>query len=346
MAALLPNKNLSFKEGTDQILIDGQTTSGIANRAKILKEYSGVRATAIQAEEFMKMNTKKEGIEFVKDYDLIYVFHNRIDKVGDDKMSEDKVFEAVEQEVEFLIDMVKKIGNMSGNKMYITADHGFIYQHNELDESDFSTGLIKGNKWKESRRYVVGKDLDGGTSTNHFHASELNLVGDAEVLIPKSINRIRIKGSGARFVHGGATLQEVVIPLVKVTKTRQDTIKRVDIDIIKSTDKISTNILAVSFLQTDLVGKKVLSRKIRSAIYADDGETLSDVFTYNFNIEEGIERQREVKHRFQLSSKASTKYRNQRVKLVLEEPVEGTSKWNVYKEYVYTLYVAQTNDFD
>ena len=346
MAALLPNKNLSFVEGTDQILIDGHSTAGMANRAKILKEYSGVRATAIQAEELMKMNSKKEGLEFVKGYDLIYVFHNRIDKVGDDKMSEDKVFEAAEQEVAFLIDMVKKIGNMSGNKMYITADHGFIYQHNELDESDFSTGSIKGDKWKESRRYVVGKDLDGGISTNHFQASKLNLIGDAEVLIPKSINRIRIKGSGARFVHGGATLQEIVIPLIKVAKTRQNTIKRVDIDIIKSTDKISTNILAVSFLQTNLVGEKILPRKIRSAIYADDGEALSDVFTYNFNVEEGIERQREVKHRFQLSSKASTKYKNQRVKLVLEEPVEGANKWNVYKEYMYTLYVAQTNDFD
>jgi hypothetical protein len=53
-----------------------------------------------------------------------------------------------------------------------------------------------------------------------------------------------------------------------------------------------------------------------------------------------------VKHRFQLSSKASGKYKNQRVKLVLEEPLEGTSKWKPYKDYFYTLNISFTNDFD
>jgi hypothetical protein len=104
--------------------------------------------------------------------------------------------------------------------------------------------------------------------------------------------------------------------------------------------------LAVSFLQTDLVSEKVLPRQLKSVIKADDGELLSDQFAYNFNITEGTERMREVKHRFQLSSKASGKYKNQRVKLLLEEPVEGTSKWKLYKEYYFTLNISFTNDFD
>lgn len=141
-------------------------------------------------------------------------------------------------------------------------------------------------------------------------------------------------------------LQEIIVPLLKVTKTRQDTTSQVDVDIIKSTDKITTNILAVSFLQTELVTDKILPRQIRSAIYADNGELLSDQFTYKFDITEGAERMREVKHRFQLSSKASGQYKNQRVKLILEEPVEGSSKWRQYKEYLFTLNISFTNDFD
>jgi hypothetical protein len=307
---------------------------------------TGVRATAINAEDFMKMNSAIDGRDFVKNYDLIYIYHNRIDKIGDDKTTEEKVFEAVEQELDFLMDVIKKIANMNGINMFITADHGFLYQNNELAESDFLIGEVSGNIWKESRRYVIGKNLKGDASTKHFTSAQLNLSGDAEVLIPKSINRIRIKGAGSRYVHGGASLQEIVIPLLKVTKTRQDTTKQVEVDIIKSTDKITTNILAVSFLQTELVSEKVLSRQIRSAIYADDGEMLSDQFTYHFDIAEGIERMREVKHRFNLSSKASGKYKNQRVKLVLEEPVEGTNKWKQYNEYYYTLNISFTNDFD
>ena len=70
---------------------------------------------------------------------------------------------------------------------------------------------------------------------------------------------------------------------------------------------------------------------------------LVDIFD---DVEEGTERMREVKHRFHLSSKASGKYKNQRVKLLLEEPVEGSSKWKTYKEYTYTLNISFTNDFD
>lgn len=346
MAALLPNKTLSIQTESEYVLIDGNSTQGIAPRSKILEQSSGVRATAIGAEEFMKMNSATDGREFVKQYDLIYIYHNRIDKIGDDKTSEEKVFEAAEDEISFLMDVLKKIAAMNGNNMFITADHGFLYQNNELDDSDFSIGEFSGDIWKESRRYVIGKNLKGDASTKHFTAEQLNLSGNAEVLIPKSINRIRIKGAGSRYVHGGATLQEIVIPLLKVTKKRQDTTKQVDVDIIKSTDKITTNILAVSFLQTQLVSDKVLPRQIRSALYANDGEMLSDQFTYLFDKAEGIERMREVKHRFQLSSKASGKYKNQRIKLVLEEPVEGTSKWKQYKEYTYTLNISFTNDFD
>jgi len=346
MAALLPNTNISFQPESEYVLIDGYSTQGVLARGKILEQFSGVRATAIGAEDFVKMNSATDGREFVKQYDLIYIYHNRIDKVGDDKTSEEKVFEAVEQEIEFLMDVLKKIANMNGNNMFITADHGFLYQNNEVEESDFSLGEKSGEIWKESRRYVIGKNLKGDASTKHFTAEQLNLSGDAEVLIPKSINRIRIKGAGSRYVHGGATLQEIVIPLLKVTKKRQDTTRQVDVDIIKSTDKITTNILAVSFLQTDLVSDKVLPRQIRSALYAADGEMLSDQFTYFFDVMEGTERMREVKHRFHLSSKASGKYKNQRIKLLLEEPVEGTSKWKQYKEYTYTLNISFTNDFD
>lgn len=346
MAALLPNKNMSVQKDTDNILIDGLHTQGVQGRTKILEQFSGVRSTAINAEDFVKMNTSTDGREFVKQYDLIYIYHNQIDKVGDDKISEHKVFDAVERELEFLMDIIKKIAAMNGTNMIITSDHGFIYQNNELSDSDFSIGSVTGEVWKESRRYVIGKNLKGDSSTKHFKSEQLNLIGDAEVLIPKSINRIRIKGAGSRFVHGGASLQEIIIPLLKVTKTRQDTTKQVEVDIIKSTDKITTNILAVSFLQTELVSDKILSRQIRSAIYSENGEMLSDQFTYRFDVTEGTERMREVKHRFQLSSKASGKFKNQTVKLILEEPLEGSSKWKYYKEYNYTLNISFTNDFD
>lgn len=346
MASLLPHKDLSFKKDSDTIVVDGILSNGTAGRTKILETNSGVRATAIKATEFMKMNSATDGRDFVKNYDLIYIYHNRIDKTGDDKTSEEKVFEAAEDELNYLKDILKKIGNVNGNNILVTADHGFLYQNKTLPESDFMNPKFSGNIIKENRRFVIGTNLKEDPAVKKFSAKNLNISSEVDILIPKSINRLKVKGAGSKFVHGGASMQEIIIPVLKVSKKRKDTTSQVEIDIIKSTDRITTNILAISFIQSNLVTDTELSRTIRAGIYAEDGELLSDHFNYVFDIDEGSERQREVKHRFQLSAKASGKYKNQRVKLLLQEPVDGSSKWKLYKDYYYTLNISFTNDFD
>lgn len=346
MAALLPHRQLNIHPKDCNVMADGISTVGIQGRTKVLQKNSGVRAIAINAEEFMKMNAATEGRAFSKAYDLIYIYHNRIDKVGDDKTSEDKVFEAVEEEIVFIKELIRKIANVNGNNVFITADHGYIYQHDTLEESEFAVSNVKGEVWKENRRFILGRNLQASNALKHFNGAQIGLTEDVDVLITKGINRLRVKGAGSRFVHGGASLQEIVVPLVKVSKKREDTTSQIEVDIIKSTDKITTNILPVSFLQKELVSDKILPRQLRAYIQAKDGTVLSDIFNYTFDSSEGSERQREVKHRFQLSSLASGQYKNQRVFLLLEEPVKGTSKWKEYVSYSYSLNISFTNDFD
>ncbi|WP_020534914.1 BREX-1 system phosphatase PglZ type A [Lewinella cohaerens] len=348
MAALLPHRKLAIKPEDGQVLADGMSTLGLQGRNKVLEANAGVRTVAINAEDFMKMNASTEGRAFVKQYDLIYIYHNRIDKAGDDTTSEDKVFEAVEKEISFLQDLLRKIGNMNGNNIYITADHGYLYQHEQLEESEFTKVDLLGEDYKINRRFVLGKGNSGTVppALKLFTAEQLGLEPGVEVLITKGINRLRVRGAGSRYVHGGASLQEIVVPLVKVARKREDTTRQVEVDIIKSTDKITTNLLGVSFLQQELVSDKILPRQLRIYLRAEDGTKLSDIFNYTFDATEGSERQREVKHRFQLSSQASGKYKNQRISLVLEEPVAGSSRWKEYESYFYYLNISFTNDFD
>lgn len=346
MASLLPHEKLKIKAGTDQVLVDDMNSIGISARSKILTENTNARSTAILAEDFMKFKANTTGRDFVKQYDVIYIYHNHIDDTGDDTTSQDKVFEAVESELDFFKDLLKKISNMNGNNMIITSDHGFIYQHKVLEESDFTIADITGKVDKFNRRFVLGNEISGGKALKSFSHKELGLTSQGDVLIPKSVNRLKVKGAGSKFIHGGASLQEIVIPVIKVNKKRQDTTAQVEIDIIKSTDKITTNLLAVSFIQINEVSDAILERKIKASIVAEDGTLLSDQFTYTFDIKEENQRQREVKNRFQLTAQASGKYKNQRVKLLLEEPMDRANKWRVYKEYYYTLNISFTNDFD
>lgn len=346
MASLLPHKNLAVKEGTDQILVDGMNSMGIAARSKILTANTHARATAILAEDFMKFSSHTSGRDFVKQYDVIYIYHNTIDDTGDNTTSQDKVFDAVENELNFFMELLKKISNMNGTNMIITSDHGFLYQHQTLAESDFTVADIKGEVDKHNRRFVLGKGISGNKAVKTFTYNQLGLQNEGNALIPKSINRLRVKGAGSKFIHGGAALQEIIIPIVKVNKKRQDTTAQVEIDIIKSTDKITTNLLAVSFVQTTQVDDGMLERKIKAAIIAEDNTLLSDQFTYTFDSKEENQRQRAVNNRFHLTAQASGKYKNQRVKLVLEEPMDRSNKWKVYKTYYYTLNISFTNDFD
>ncbi|MBK7751610.1 MAG: PglZ domain-containing protein [Flavobacteriales bacterium] len=117
-----------------------------------------MRAAAIKAADFMDLNSQKEGREFMKEHDVIYIYHNRIDKVGDDKVSEEKVFEAVEEELQYLMNVVKKVNNMNAYHMLVTSDHGFIYQHTELPESDFS---VSGHTVQHGKRTGASSSAKG-----------------------------------------------------------------------------------------------------------------------------------------------------------------------------------------
>jgi len=234
---------------------------------------------------------------------------------------------------------------MAHTNVIVTSDHGFLYQHETLHESDFALSEIDGEIWKKNRRFVIGKGLTGNDALSHFRGDQLGLQPDLDVLIPKTINRIRIKGAGSRFVHGGASLQEVMIPVMKVGYRSGRQVQQVEIDIIKKSDRISSNLLPVSFIQTEAVSDKVLPRKIKAALYTEEGTKLSDEFVYNFDFESSAQRNREEKHTFQISSAASEHY-GEWIVLRLEEPIKGSSQWKTYKEFRYQLVTSLTHDFD
>jgi hypothetical protein len=197
------------------------------------------------------------------------------------------------------------------------------------------------------RRFVLGKGLKQNRSAKLYKAEDLGLKGELEIAIPKSIKRLRLQGSGSRYVHGGAALQEVVIPVIMVNKKRNTDTVMVDVDIITSSSSIITSgQLSVAFYQTEPVSGKVLPRQLRAGIYAQDGTPLSDIYNLNFDLTSENPREREVRVRFVLSRKAD-EVNNQTVFLKLEEPVQGTSHFREYGDpKPYQLRRSFTSDFD
>ena len=344
MASLLPNKTLTIEEGSDIVYIDDQSSQGLANRTKILqKEYPG--SIAISAEDFLKMKATTEGRDYIKPYNVIYIYSNHIDKIGDDKTSESKVFEATENEFDNIIKLIKHISNMNGNNMIVTADHGYLYQHNRLDDSDFTEFTPTGNVYKTNRRFVIGKDLKVDLAVKNWDKTTFGLGDDTEIQIPKSINRIRVQGAGSRFVHGGTSLQEIVIPIIEINKARKSDIEQVQVDIISGSSNITSNTSPVNFYQKQPISDKIQQRHIRASFYSSDDTLISDVKTVLFNSSDDDAGAREQRQVFHFTSNAS-KYNGQDVTLKLEEQISGTNQYKTYKTITYRMLIAFTSEFD
>ncbi|MCK7553225.1 BREX-1 system phosphatase PglZ type A [Marinobacter goseongensis] len=347
MAALLPNKSLAIADNdTGTVLVDGQSSQGTVNRTKILQAALDGRGQAVKAEDFMQLN-REDSRELLKGNDVLYIYHNRIDHTGDKMHSEGQAFEAAEQTLDDLIRLIKKLTAANANNLLITADHGFIYQNRELDESDFLGDAVSGDDIRyRDRRFVLGKGLSASPAFHHFSSEQLGLDGEMEVQIPKSINRLRLKGSGSRFVHGGASLQEVVIPVLKVNKKRQSDVSAVEVDILRGASSVITSgQLAVTLYQSGPVTEKVQPRHLRAGIYTQSGELISDSHELSFDLTSENPRERELQVRFVLSRKAD-EANGQEVFLKLEEQHAGTSHYKEYKSLRYLMRRSFTSDFD
>jgi uncharacterized protein (TIGR02687 family) len=347
MASLLPHEKLSFSEDNVGLIISGEnSTQGTVSRSKVLEKEIPGRATAMKLDEFVHSNNDQRKA-MIKDHDVIYFYHNEIDKTGDDLTSEDRVFNAVENTFDYLIKAVKKLYAANANRVLITSDHGYIYQNKTLAESDYiEDSSVKGEVLFHNRRFLLGKNFDEHSSFKRFKSEDVGLIGDMEMMIPKSINRLRKRGSGSRFVHGGASLQEVVIPMLEIKKKKVSDLTFVGVEIIKgSSSIISSGQISVSFYQNTPVTNKERPINLRAGIYCKD-ELISESHELVFDMTSSDPRDREKKLQFILTQDAN-KHNNKDVELRLYTKIKDTERdGKVYASVTYTLRRSFTSDFD
>ncbi|WP_080793628.1 BREX-1 system phosphatase PglZ type A [Corynebacterium pacaense] len=341
MAALLPHTTLAHSHDGDPVLVDGMRSDGTANRNKVLASVDGF---AIQAEDVLAM-PHGELRELYGAYQVLYVYHDQIDARGDKARTERQVFEAADDALRELVDLIKRLTNANATNILVTADHGFLYQDTALADASYLSTKPQGDKLiVTNRRYVLGRGLKDDPAFRKFEPEQLGLSSDLEVQIPKSIHRLKLPGAGSRFVHGGATLQEVVVPVLTVKKKRKSDTRPVNVEVLPETDKITTGQLVVKLFQSEPVSEKIQARTLRAGIYL--GETLiSNQPELLFNQPSDDKRDRYQNARM-LLSRDSNEFNNRKVEFRLEEQIPNTTQWRVYKRAPYLLKRSFTSDFD
>lgn len=351
MAALLPHKQLSYEKDADEVFADGMSTKGTEARSKVLQK-AVARSKAITAEDFLKTTNAKTAF---KDFDLIYIYSNMIDKTGDDKASEGMVFKATEDEMAHILQMIDLIRNGNGCNILITSDHGYLYQNETLDETDFSDFKVMGDTIiLDSRRFVIGRGLEEGDAVKTWSAEEVGLadspaengtgISSLQVQTAKGLNRIRKQGAGSRFVHGGSMPQEVVMPVLHVNIKKKQGVSEVSVDILNKKSKITTNTQTISFYQNQPVSEKVKEVTLRFGFYDQAGNLLSDSITLTFGSTSEDSTQRELKHRFMFKRQLS-ELNGQEIYLRKEQQVAGSSQFKKLEDIAYKVSVLFMAEF-
>ncbi len=281
MAALLPGNEISVNEKLD-VFVDGNPTVSTQQRGMILCE-ANPASVAVTYKELIQMKSP-ERRELVANKDIVYIYHNTIDATGDKAATEVKVFEACNDAIEELTALVKLIANdLSGSNIFITADHGFLYTYKPLEESQkISRQTFSGELLELGRRYAL---VTPETKADYLLPvnTERTLHGTPmKGYAPQDTVRIKVQGGGENYVHGGISLQEMVVPVITYKALRAGSKTYVEVQnpglsLISESRKISNLMFSLDFLQKQPIGEKVQPCSYNLHFTDETGVPVSDL---------------------------------------------------------------------
>jgi uncharacterized protein (TIGR02687 family) len=283
MASLLPHKVLAYK-ASGEVLVDGKPISSLEQRNDILRSVNGLACWSTD----LMAKKKEEGRVFVNGKRVIYVYHDTVDKTGESV--EDKTFAGVRTAIDELAALVGYIiNNLNGNHVVITADHGFLFTETAPGEPEKSklgdkpAGMVLAKK-----RYLIGHHLPDHEAVWHGKtATTAEAEGEMEFWIPKAANRFHFTG-GARFVHGGAMLQEIVVPVITVKHKKDKSVrgetkvKPVTVHVLGNSHKITTNQHRFELIQMEPVSERVKPTTLKVAVYEGE-KAVTNIETVTFD---------------------------------------------------------------
>ena len=277
MAELLPHDSLELAHETSpKVFLDGKPCISTNQREKILQAWNPHSAAidydsllALKATELRNFSAGKE---------VIYIYHNRIDATGEALKTESSVFQAVQQTIEELFRLVKRLSR-TGNiyRFLVTADHGFLYTRGKLQEADKLEVGDAGSIWMKDRRFLL---TDRPVEREGVYSIPLGKVLDNQddryLVLAKGMSVFKASG-GMNYVHGGSSPQELLVPCLFIS-TKRGVVDTEDakVTLINQICKISNYHVKLSFYQNQPVSDVVKSATYKIHFETGSGELISN----------------------------------------------------------------------
>jgi uncharacterized protein (TIGR02687 family) len=338
MAALLPHKEITYNESYD-VLVDGMPCISTEQRQSILECYNK-NAIACTYNEII--NLSRDGIrKLLMGKELVYVYHNQIDARGDNTSTENEVFTACEETFNEIIKLARKLTvDKSITNYIITSDHGFIYKNDKIDESDKVT-MPKIKDAMQNKRFIITKEDIAAEGTLKFSLDYLSKDNiDKFAIIPRGVDIFKIGGGGQNYVHGGASLQEIIIPVIKLktSRSKKET-DYVEIALVSLNRRITNLTTYLDFMQNENVSDSLLPVVARLYFINELGEKISNENIIYADVKNEIPEKRMFKEKFTFRNRKYSKSEKYYL-LMIDDKTEVE-----IGRYEFTIDIAFADDF-
>lgn len=303
MAALLPNRTMAFDEATGGVFVDGLPTRTTEDRQRVLQSVRP-NSRAAKLTDLLAMRPAEQKA-FAEGMDVVYVYQNTIDKTGHSDEASSDVFDACEKAVrdmKALVDLA--VRNMGARQVIVTADHGFLFTHQGLIALDVvERACVSGEPLEVHRRFLRS---DAAAESELLLRMNMEGLDGGEWSWWAARNCLRIKAPGSRhYVHGGISLQELCVPVVRFRNTRSGakdfvSTQPATIKLLSTNRRIANSLFTLDFFQNEAVGGKVLAAAYELCFTDSSGNEVSDAHIVPADRTGADERERQSRVRFAL----------------------------------------------
>ena len=278
MASLLPHRIMEYANRL--VMVDSMSTVDTLARDAVLKSKKSSYA-AIQYKDINKMS-RNELRSYMADKSLVYIYHNVMDKTGEH--DESKVFDVATTAVDEILTLIRKLyNNLQISNFYVTADHGFLYRRNEVEESQKYGNIVSLHEPDTSKRYIV---TDNNIEIPYTLEFTLDTVsnGEYKVIAPYGYDLFKTQGGGLQYVHGGTSLQEIIVPIVHIGELRaasnKEAVSPVGVRLKSITRKITNRSFTLEFEQYEKVEERKQAITCETYLVDEDGNKVSGDYRF------------------------------------------------------------------
>lgn len=301
MAALLPHQQLTI-ETTGDVKVDGLSTESIEKRTKVLQQNGSNKALAISYDAVNQLNRDELRSEF-SGKKVIYIYHNRIDAIGDQRITENDVFRAVEETLQQLKRLLTRLTTeVSAAQLFVTADHGFLYSRSAIQPTEKVTLSTDLEGTIYNKRFILSKQKNPIQMGLSFSLTD-PIDYDGFVLVPRGINRFTLAGGGYQYVHGGHLPQETMVPLLNIKTVRgRNEVPQVAINLLSQTRSLTNSVIWLEFLQLEPISETLKEKRLSVYFEDDKGNKISNEQTLIADSGNELSQDRIIREKFVLLS--------------------------------------------